>query len=124
VDEVLLLEQIAQGGEARLIDDRGALLGADRGEQLPDGLRGPLDRLLDDRDPLEQVLVEREGVLFRLGIENAILFRQPAGDDEELLVAAPAVVLILGVAGSAGLTQDRLVATAGSGAEGRRIAQT
>jgi hypothetical protein len=91
---------------------------------LPDRLGGSLDRLFDDRDPLEQMLVEREGVLLGLGIENAILFSQPAGDDEELLVAAPAVVLILGIPRSTGLTQNRLVAAAGSGTEGRRIAQT
>jgi hypothetical protein len=70
------------------------------------------------------VLVEREGILLGLGVEDAVLFGQPAGDDEQLLMAAPAVLFVLRIPGSAGLTQDRLVATAERRTGGRRIVQT
>lgn len=70
------------------------------------------------------MLVEREALLLGFGIENAILIRELPGDDQQLLVAAPTVLLVLQTAGTAGLTEDQLTTTGTQGTGRRGVAQT
>ena len=95
-DVLLLLQQLAQGGEAGLVDEDVLLLLVQGAEELADGLGGALDRLLEDRDPLEQVLVEGEALLAAL-LVGLLLLAQGAREHQQLLVAADAEFVVVPV---------------------------
>ena len=95
-DVLLGLQQLAQGGEAGLVDEDVLLLLVQGAEELADGLGRALDRLLQDRDPLEQVLVEGEALLAAL-LVGLLLLAQGAREHQELLVAADAELVIVPV---------------------------
>ncbi len=100
------LEQLAQRGEAGLRHQQVLLLLVDGRDQLGDRLGRALDRLLEDRHPLEQVLVERE-VGFALTLEALAVGGGGARDHQQLLVAADADLLLDAVRRSAGLAQQQ-----------------
>ena len=72
-------------------------------EERLDGLRGPLDDVLERRDALEEVLVERD-LLLRLArlVDDA-----HAREDEELGVAPQAQLLVVAILEAADLAEHR-----------------
>src|SRR5215210_3344413 len=95
-DEPLLLQELAQGGEAGLVDEDVLLLLVECSQELAHGLRRPLHRLFEDGDPLEEMLVEREALLGGLFVA-VLVVAQRSGQDQELLVATHAVFLIVSI---------------------------
>src|SRR6185436_15707995 len=95
-DEVFLLQKLAQGGEAGLVDEDVLLLLVEGSEELAHGLRRPLHGLLEDGDPLEEMLVEREALLGRF-LVGLLVVAQRSRQDQELLVATHAVFLVVPV---------------------------
>ena len=103
--QLLAFEQLAHGGEAGLGHGEVLFLLLHHPEQVLDGLGRALDRLLEQRDALEQVLVEGE-VLLELGEQVVALVAAAPRHHQQLVVAAAAELLVVGIAGAAGLAVD------------------
>src|SRR5205085_9941041 len=95
-DVLLLLQQLAKGRDAGLVDQDVLFLLVQGAEELADRLGRPLDGLLQDRDPLQKVLVEGEALLRAL-LVALLLLAQGAREDQQLLVAANAELVIVPV---------------------------
>src|SRR5882724_2921006 len=103
-DDLLGLQKLAQRRKAGLADEDVLLLLVDGAQELADGLRRALDRLFEDRDALQEVLVEGEALLGGGLLVTVLLLGQGAGEDEELLMAAQAVFLVVRIPRAANLT--------------------
>src|SRR5258706_7224617 len=95
-DDLLRLQQLAQSGEAGLIDEHVLFLLVQGAQELADGLGGALDRLLQNGNPLQQMLVEREALLGRLLI-GVVVLTQRAREHQQLLVATDAILVVVPV---------------------------
>ena len=104
-DQPPALEELAQRGEAGLRHEQILLLLLHGGDELLGGLRSALDRLLENRDPFQQVLVERE-VGAALGLELLGFAADRTGDHHQLLMAAGAELAVAQVLGAADLAED------------------
>ena len=103
-EDRLALEQLAQRRHAGLRDEDVLLLLVERAQQLTHGFRRALHHFFEDRDALEQMLVEGKILLRRVFVEAGLfLARGGAGEHQELLVTATAELLLVGVEGAADL---------------------
>ena len=93
------LERLLQREDARVRDEEVLLQVAHRLEERLDGLGGALDDVLEGRDALQEVLVERNLLLGLAGL----LDDADAREDEELGVAARAELFVVGVLEAADL---------------------
>ncbi len=92
VDLAAALEQLAQRGHPGLADQDLLLQLAQRAVDVAQALGGALHHLFEDRDPLEQVLVERD-LLLRPAVENLVVLVGEVARDHQQLVAAKLAVL-------------------------------
>src|SRR5262249_26553511 len=98
------LERLLEREDPGMGHEQVLLEVADRLEEGLDGLRGPLDHVLECRDPFEQVLVERDPLLRLAG---ALVDDAHAREHEQLRVAASAELLVVRVLRAAGLAVHR-----------------
>ncbi len=89
-EEPLPLEKVLEGEKSRLDDEAVLLLPMESLEEDLQRLGAPLDDLLEDGDPLEEVLVEGDP----LSGGPLVVRLARAGDDEELVLALPAELLV------------------------------
>ena len=104
LDHALDLERVGQRVQAGVVDEEVLLLLLQRRQDVAHGLGGALEHLLQHRDALEQVLVEREVVLGPLLLELDLL-GAGARDHQQLLVAAVAVLGLVVLQRAADLTE-------------------
>ena len=107
LDHALDLQRVGQRGQPGLVDEEVLLLLLEGRQDVAHGLGGALDHLLEDRDALEQVLVEREVLLGSLLLELDLVGARPR-QHQQLLVAAVAVLGLVVLQRAADLTEHFL----------------
>ena len=104
-EDVLLFEDFLYGEKTGLIDEDRALVLLHRVDDRAKRLRRPLDDFFQRRDALEQMLIEREILFLLVLLDLVFLERRDAGEHEQLVLAAIAILAFVVVIRATGLTE-------------------
>jgi hypothetical protein len=107
-DDVFLLQQLLDRQQTGLVDEDGPLVLLDRVDDAAQALRRPLDDLFETGNALEQVLVEGEVALFLVVLDLVLFEGRDAREDHELVLTAKAILAVVFVEGTTGLTKHGL----------------
>ena len=105
VDQLLAFKKIAKGKHAGVVDENALLLPVHGAQDLLHGFARAFEHLLEDRDALQKVLVERE--LLVANIQRLRRRHGGAGEHHQLLSAALAVLRVVPVLRAAYLAVHR-----------------
>src|SRR4051794_5108557 len=104
-DDVLALEQFLDGEQSGLIDEDGALVFLHGIDDAADRLCAALDDLFETGDALEQMLIERYVAFFVVLLDLVLFERCHARKHEQLRLAAEAILALVVIQCTTGLTE-------------------
>src|SRR5207249_3595038 len=99
-NEMLLLQELFDGQQTSLVDENGPLVLLDRVDQRAQRFGRTLDDLLESGNALEEVLVKREISLVLIVFGFVFLEGSDAGEHQELVLTAVAVLALVVVEGT------------------------
>jgi len=102
-DDPAPLQRLLEGDHAGVRDEQVPLEVSERLEERLDGVSGALDHFLERRDPLQEVLVERD-LFLRL---SPLFDDSDSREHEKLRLTADAELLVVGVPGAADLAEHQ-----------------